>query len=500
MEALLESRFGRLRGTREGDVSIFLGVPYAGPVSGEQRWRPPTQPTPWTGERDATRGGPDAYQFSDQIPLFDCEPRPTAEDALTLNVWTPELGSGGRPIMVFMHGGGYASGGGFRELYDGQFLAREADVVVVTINYRLGILGLLASPQLREPESGLSSNWCMLDQIAALEWVRDHASEIGGDPSRVTIFGESAGGVSTGLLAVSPLARGLFQKVIVQSGAPIPISLEQAHRATAALCKELGIQETDLASLRSAPVATLKAAFPSWRDLATRQGFALRPCQDGVFLPADPLELIAAGATRDLEITVGTNRDELSIMGKLDPSIRGLDEAGLLARVASLLDSEAKASEVITRFRKAHASQGMGTTPEPLYCSIWGSYFIREGSHTFLERHVASGGQGYAYLLDWESPSADVGAAHGMELPFCFGTLETAKSAEGFAGEGPAAVALRKRMLHAWADFAHGHADPAFGPPFDPERRTTMRFGPKSGPTNAPLDWERQAWRDLPTQ
>ena len=494
MEALLETHSGRVRGRREGaDLCVFRGIPYAASSHGERRWRPPGAPSPWAGARDATRGGPDAPQFGEG-PFFDAERRYQNEDCLVLNVWTPELDAGGRPVMVFIHGGAFATGGGVRELYDGRFLAVEADVVVVTLNYRLGVLGLLASPQLRDAESGAAANWCMLDQIAALEWVRDHARAIGGDPNRVTIFGESAGGASVGLLAVSPLARGLFQRVIVQSGAPIPIPIEQADRAAASFCRELGIDEGQIESLRGAPLESLRAAYPSWQQFATHRGFALRPCMDGVFLPESPLDLIDAGATRGLEIAVGTNRDELALMPELDPAYRNIDARELSKRVAALLDSEEAAAELLQRYREMHRKMGLSREPGELYTAIGTSYFIRNGSYAYLERHVAKGGKGYAYLFDWESPKQKLGACHGLELPFCFGTLESAAGAREFAGEGPRATALRDRMLHAWADFAHGNAAAAFGPTFDAERRSTMRFGPECGPADSPLNEERDAW------
>lgn len=497
MDARLETRSGRVRGSLEDGVFVFRGVPYAGPASGEFRWRPPGAPEAWSGERDATRGGPDAQQFREQVLLFDAEDRAQAEDAPLLNVWTPELGAGGRPIMVFIHGGGFEMSGGMRALYSGQHLAMEGDVVVVTINYRLGIFGLLSSSELRDADTGVAANWLMLDQIAALKWVREHAALIGGDPNRVTIFGESAGGVSVGLLAVSPLAKGLFQKVIVQSGAPIPIPAGQAERGTEALCKQLGVAREDIASLRDLPFSKLRTAYPAWREHATRQGYALRPSQDGVVLPAPTYDLLDAGATRDLEIVVGTNRDELSIMSDLDPTVRSLDEAGLRQRIGGLLRSEARADAVIRRYQEQHEARGLGIEPPELYASINTAYFIRNDSYSYLEKHVASGGVGYAYLVDWESPQGRLRACHGIELPFCFGTLETAPGARAFAGDGAEALALRDRMLHAWAGFAHGRGRRAFGPAFDAQKRSTMCFGPDSGPVEAPLDWEREAWRGL---
>jgi len=488
----LETKSGRVRGVALAGCRAFLGVPYAEAPTGKARFRAPSAPTPWTGERDGRERGADMIQFGDGRHFFDYEDRPQSEDALTVNVWTPELAPARRPIMVFVHGGGFALGGGSRLLYDGQALTRDGDVVVVTINYRLGPLGLLAHPSLAVGDGDACGNWAILDQIAALRWVQEHAAAIGGDPDRVTLFGESAGSVSVGILCAIPQARGLFQSAIMQSGAPRTIPFEQALRATRALCDAAGVASDDPSALRTRDVDALVEASPAWLALATRNGYALRPTVDGVVLPEQPLELAAKGNTREIELVVGTNRDELNMYAG-DPGFRTIDASTLRERVGAIAGDDHDPAKLVDVYREARAERGEGTEPWQIMAAILTDAFVRRDSLRFLERHVENGGAGHAYLVDWASPTPDLGSCHGIELPFCFGTLETAPGMPKFAGEGETARALASRMVGAWSAFAHGEGRP-FGARYDLRDRSTMRFGAACGETHAPREAERRAW------
>ena len=495
MNATLETRTGRVRGVHQANCFAFRGIPYAKGPLGALRWRPPSPPEEWSGIRDALEFAPDAIQFSSGSGFFDDEARPESEDSLVVNVWTPALSPARRPIMVFFHGGGFSFGGSGRQLYDGRFLAGEGDVVVVTVNYRLGPLGLLAYPAWRDPESGVAANWLVLDQIAALRWVHEHADAIGGDPTNVTIFGESAGSVSVGMLCVAPRARGLFHKAIMQSGAPMTILPERAHHATRSLCDALNIDTDDVEALRAVPVDVIKQSQTAWLKHAVRRGYALRPVADGEVIPAAPLELAAKGATREIELVIGTNRDEMNMFALDDPSYTRLEESALPARVEALVGLDRDVKTLIATYREARAERGESIEPWRVYAAIATDDLIRLDSLQFLENHVASGGIGYSYLFDWESPNPLLGASHGMELPFCFGTLASAPGMQEFAGAGAEANRLRGNMIHAWSSFAHGEAG-AFGPAFDPNTRRCQRFGIECEVTQAPLERERIAWNE----
>ena len=474
----------------------FRGIPYAQTPTGALRWRPPVDERPWAGVRDARKLGPDAVQFGDGSGFFDDEPRPESEDSLVVNVWTPELEPARQPIMVFIHGGGFSFGGSGRQLYDGRYLASEGRVVVVSLNYRLGPLGLLTHPVLAEGDTGYAGNWALFDQIAALRWVREHAAAIGGDANAVTIFGESAGSVSVGVLCVLPEARGLFRRAIMQSGAPRTIPREQAEKAAEAYYRALGVPVTNPGALRSLSVDRLKEASQVWLDLATRKGYAPRPSVDGKLLTDEPLALAAAGATHEIELVVGTNRDELNMSAMRDPQDTRLTETELAGRVAALVGTdypELDSTTLIETYHDARAEQGLSVEAWWIFAAISSDCLVRLDSLRFLEQHIAGGGTGYAYHFDWESPNPLLGSCHGMELPFCFGTLTTAPGMAAFAGAGVEAESLRQTMIKTWCAFARGEGEP-FGPVFDTKKRSTWRLGKHCGPIAAPMEIERRAW------
>ena len=270
MHGVVEVRGGRVRGVERDGIWTFSGVPYAASPAGERRWRPPAPPEPWAGIRDCDRFGPVAPQamgFMDQALSGGGSPPESDEDCLNLNVWTPGLDGGRRPVMVWVHGGSFMTGTGSSGLYRGGHLARTEDVVVVTINYRLGLLGFLAHPALDDPgqtwldgrEWTGSGNWGLADQVAALVWVRDHIATFGGDPGNVTLFGESAGGMSVSALLAVPAAAGLFHRAVVESGPPYTCALEVATERAERLAAHLGVPCTR-ASLAGVPAEQLVAA------------------------------------------------------------------------------------------------------------------------------------------------------------------------------------------------------------------------------------------------
>ena len=362
-----------------GDLWSFSGIPYARAPVGELRWRPPLPAEAWDEVRDASTFGPIAPQ-SAAVPGITSPADPEAsephsEDCLSLNVWTPQLPETpttepgrGRPVLVFIHGGGFTSGSGSVFLYRGGNLVRNGDAVVVTINYRLGALGFLGHRGLADPD-GLVGNWGIHDQRAALLWVRDNIAAFGGDPANVTIFGESAGAFSVATLLGAPGAKGLFRRAIVQSGGVHVHSVADAERSAERMAAVLGIATCDRESLGRIPAVELVAATEEIGRRRPDPGMMplpFLPVVDGVFLPEHPLAAVANGGAMGVDLLIGTNRDELTLFGLGNPALMALDEQGTHRWVANAVP-DMSADEVIDAYRaarraRAEVGRGRGTS------------------------------------------------------------------------------------------------------------------------------------------
>lgn len=506
---------GRVRG-REGDgIWCFAGIPYASAPEGALRWRPPQPPAPWKGVRDAHEPGPIAPQAPALSGLsFPGDPTRQSEDCLSLNVWAPVGAGGERPVMIFVHGGGFTTGLGASMLYDGSHLARAGGVVVVSFNYRLGALGFLAHPDLTEshPAGRVLGNWGLLDQIAALRWVKDNISAFGGEPRNVTLFGESAGAMSVAALLAAPAARGLFHRVVMQSGPPYTQTPDRALRTGEDLAKELGVVGADRAVWESIPADELVAATQVLQTRRPDPGelpLPFLPVVDGAFLPQDPLRAVAAGAVPPVPMIVGTNRDELTLFVFSDPSLAGIDEEGLVrwvCRAVPTMPSTLGAEVVIDSYRSARACRGEPTGPRELLVAIGSDIIFRLPSLRWATAHRQHQERTFVYLFTWETPAfgGQFGAAHGLELPFVFGALAN-PFVTALAGDGSDAEKLSNRMQQAWLGFARdgtpGSGDGTTWPAWDPGARPTMVFGPVCGPVLAPRDEELSSWSPAaPTQ
>ncbi len=498
MSTIVETGLGKLAGFENDGVRVFRGIPFAKPPVGELRFCAPEKAEPWAGVRDASAYGAAAPQpplMLQMLPGFDIGAQ--AEDCLYLNVYTPVGASRAnrKPVMFWIHGGGFVIGAGSQSVYDGQHLARRGDVVVVTINYRLGVLGYL---ELGHAE-GATSNAGLLDQVMALEWVRDHIHAFGGNPDDVTIFGESAGGMSVGTLLGCPAARGLFHKAIPQSGACQAIHERDAALAvTKGILQQLGLASPDVAKLRELPVEKILGAqqMLSIQMLAGggEQLLPFQPSIDGTVLPRHPLDLVREGFARDVRLLAGTTRDEWKIFGAMDPELRQLDEAKIVARLAARVPN-ADAAKIVAGYRN--------TRPEADWASIWIAIetdrIFRIPSIRTAEAQLAHQPDTFMYLYSWESPGFGgmLGACHAIEIAFVFGCLDL-PGGEHFVGKGAAVDRLAELTMDAWLAFAKS-GDPAHSglgafPRYDTKRRATMEFGPRCSVLDDPASAERALW------
>jgi para-nitrobenzyl esterase len=498
---------GRLRGVWRGDHWSFSGIPYGRAPIGALRWRPPLEAEGWSEVRDASTFGPIAPQSAAvpgvTSPADPSSSEPHSEDCLSLNVWTPEIASApeapagpGRPVMVFIHGGGFTSGSGSVFLYRGGQLVRNGDAVVVTINYRLGALGFLGHRDLADPD-GLLGNWGLQDQLAALRWVQDNIAVFGGDRGNVTIFGESAGGFSVATLLGLPAAKGLFRRAIVQSGGIHVHSVEEAARRGDRLAALLGVPSCTREALQPVPAVELVAATEEMGKRSPDPGMIplpFLPVVDGVLLPDHPLAAVAHGAAAGIDLLVGTNRDELTLFGLGNPALMALDADGVTRWVDNAVP-DMSAVEVVEAYRSARASRGESVEPHALWVAIGTDVVFRWPSLQLAAAHGAHGAPAYVYLFDWESPAFGgiLGSCHALELPFVFGAVGL-PAVQVFSGEGPAVDTLSAQMQGAWLSFAAtgdpSHEGIGSWRPWEPDHRATMIFGARTRLESAPSDEE----------
>ncbi len=495
---------GVLQGQLEGGIWVFRGVSYAHVAGAGGRWRAAEPPTPWTGTRVAATWGPIAPQ-TPPVPGFSFPHDPTTsdEDCLNLNVWTPQIDDGRRPVLVWLHGGGFTTGTGSSALFAGDRLASKG-VVVVTINYRLGALGLLAHPDLVSDDGGWG-NWSLRDQILALEWVRENIAGFGGDPDNVTLFGESAGAMSISNLLAASDASGLFHRAVLQSGPPATASPRWATRRAERLAGHLGVDVGAMATLRDVAVERLVEATQRLAVEAPSEGglpLALLPVVDGVLLDRPPGELIVDGAAASVPILLGTTRDECALFTTADHGDPSVDDARVAHRLSEFVGPAA--ADVVDAYRSARLARGEPVTGRDLWTAVTTDYVFRLPLQALAAAHAKYQSKTYSYLFTWESPFLNgmFGSCHGIEIPFVFGTVHDA-GVQVFTGGGPGAEALSEQMQEAWIAFARD-GDPscdAMGswPAYDPVRRPTMVLGPDGGVEDDPRRSERLIWEETRT-
>ena len=436
---------GALQGSIDGGLRVFKGVPYAAAPVGANRWKPP-QPAPrWEGVRPATGFGPACIQPTRGQPnLYSVDLGPTSEDCLTLNVWAPAKAEK-TPVLVWIHGGALVSGSSKEPLYDGARLAGRG-VVVVSINYRLGVFGYLAHPELSaESIKGVSGNYGLLDQIEALKWVQANIAAFGGDPANVTIAGESAGGLSVMYLMASPLAKGLFAKAIAQSAYMIstPELKRAAHGAPAAeqagLALGAALKAPSIADLRGLPAQALS-------DASAKVGFSPFGAVDGLVLPAQLIEVFDKGRQANVPILAGFNSGEirsLLILAPPEPASPAAYEATIRERYGDLAD------DFLRLYPKSDMRESiLATSRDALYG--W-------TAERLARSQTALGQASYLYLFDHGYPAMDalgLHAFHASELPYVFGNRDRTPPLWPRLPKTSDEAALSDAMVDYWTSFA----------------------------------------------
>ena len=496
MSIITQTTYGAVEGEQRPGHVAFRGIPYAAPPIGSRRFAAPEPPEPWASVRPARAFGASAIQGEAFAPGAGAE-GPTSEDCLYLNVFTPGADQRRRPVLVFVHGGGFIVGSSSSPLYDGGRLAEFGDQVVVTFNYRLGALGYLCLGE-AGARWGLAANAGILDQVFALCWVKDNIERFGGDPTNVTVFGESAGGSSVILMMAMPAAAGLFARAIAQSPA---MSLNLAEPETAVqygeeLLAALEIPLADSSRLRDLPAAAIRAAQVGVRG---RPGdwLGFFPVLDPVTLPESPQTAFAAGRGARVPLISGSNRDEWNLfdLPSREDEERAIDLQETLCAKGFPHHAADRLPRLLEIYRKSRVEKGLPHHDAALLRAVLGDLRFRLPSVRTAELHSAQGLPTYSYFFNYSSPGlhGTLGACHALELPFVFGTLD-APMQDRFAGTGPAVQALSADMMRAWSSFARSGSPGDDWPEFDAVRRITRVFDTPSRVEEAPFDEERAAW------
>jgi para-nitrobenzyl esterase len=490
-----ETAYGKIKGISDNHGHAFKGVPYGRAPTGKLRLRPPLAPVPWTGERDCTEFGPASPQTNADLALMGApdvmgllfdppEWLVRDEDCLNLNVWTPALDGAKRPVMVWLHSGGFFSGTASTHKCSGAKLAEGGDVVVVTVNHRLGLLGFLHLGDLGGEDYRYSGNAGLLDLVAALEWIRDHIAAFGGDPDNVTIFGESGGGGKVNALTMTPLAKGLFHKAILQSGCWLRYwSRDDATALARRVLDELGLTPETLSQIDELPlerIAAAQTAVMGWlmQQPASLDGAQTDRCYgpvcDGDIIPLQPHEPGAADLWRDVPLLIGTTKDEGTFMLSGDPEFPNVSDDGLIARLDGMFGPAGR------DMLAAHQRIQPGATAGVIYSAIATELFLRMPSIVTAERKAETGAAPvFMYHFTYETSvlGGRLGATHGIDIPFVFDTVDV----DPLAGVDPRRFDLAVQVRDAWASFARtgapGHAGLPDWPAYDLERRATMTLG-----------------------
>jgi para-nitrobenzyl esterase len=498
-QAIVSIKSGKLEGNVEDGLYIFKGIPYAAPPIGNLRWMPPQPVKAWSGVRPAKKFGAIAPQnpmpmAAPGMPVFD---EPKDEDCLFLNIWTPGLDDARRPVMLWIHGGAFIIGSGTEPFLEGGKLAKRGDIVLVSINYRLGALGFINLKEITGGKIPATGNEGMLDQVAAVEWAHDNIAAFGGNPDNITVFGFSAGGMSTGTLLGMPLARGKFHKAINRSGAANVVGqLDAAVKISEKFIKIFSLNSKNIDALRK---LTTQQLLDGQQELGTKlreSEYRLTPFQpvvDGKVLPEYPMEAIKKGSAKNVAIMSGNTLDELKATSAMDPTMRNLDEAGLLKRLNDILPPD-MVPGLVSTYRDSLKKRGSKADPLDILGTINTDLMFRISTIRLVEAQRDNGVPAYNYLFTYKSPAMGgvLGAMHGLDNPFLFGNIDPA-----FCGSGPEVENLAIKIQDSCAAFART-GDPSCASigkwPVYGKNRMTMILDKNTRVEAAPYEAERRAW------
>jgi para-nitrobenzyl esterase len=491
---VVETAAGKVRGFAKDKVYGFRGVPYGASTAGTGRFMPPAKPQPWTGVKDCIELGGRSPQVMPGIEppevLATDRREALSEDCLVVNVWSQGL-TGKRPVMVWLHGGGFVGGSAGFSIYDGANLARKRDVVVVGVNHRLNAFGYLYLAEIGGPKYAQSSNVGQMDIVAVLEWVRDNIARFGGDPGNVTIFGQSGGGAKVSTLLAMPSAKGLFHRAIVQSGAALRgTPKDVATKNATAFLAALGLKPNQVDELQKMPMDKVIAG------LRGPAGAAFGPVVDGHTLPSHPFDPAAPEVSANVPLLLGSTEDEMGFFagGPLFPyALDPLDDAGLKTNLKKFLRADdAGTAKVIDVYKKTHP----GISDIDVFLRASADVGIRSTVLAEADLKTAQGkAPAYVYYFSWRSPVRDgkMKSYHTLEIPFVF---ENVDEAQTMTGTGQDRYALQDTMGEAWTNFARTGNPSGKGvgmwPAYNTSQRPTMLLGSQCKVVNDPNKEERQ--------
>ena len=503
-EPIVTTKAGKIVGEEREGLYIFRGVPYAAAPLGDKRWLPPTSLMPWTGVKEAKKYAAVAPQIEAPQGLWQVVAGQTqSEDCLYLNIWTLGLDNGKRPVMVWIHGGGFVEGASSQAGYRGHILARRGNAVIVTINYRLGALGFLSLNDVTAGRIASTGNEGLHDQVAALHWIKENISAFGGDPERVTIFGESAGGMSIGCHLASPASRGLFHRAILQSGAASTVqSKAGVDRIAEVFLDTLGVKNTDIRGLQTVPTAKIVDCQKEFLNKVRTQKLGImampfQPVVDGKVLPQHPLAAIREGASTDIPVVIGTTLDEYQFFMQPNPTMETLTDEGLVKIISGFIPAD-YAAGMVDIYRRARKARGVSVNNKDIFSAIQTDHVFRTPAIRLAEAKRNHKQSAYHYIFTWPSAVADgrLGACHAIDVPFTWGSIEPT-----FSGTGPKADALVKNLQSSWlamADKGNPGCDALGEWPKYGVKRETMILGDKCCVENDPMSEERRAWEGVP--
>jgi len=510
--AIADTTTGKVRGYIRNGIYTYKGIPYGDTTAESGRFQPPQKAKPWIGVRSSMQygrvcpqGPRGSWNADEESWLFLYDDGVQGEDCLRVNIWTPGLdGHQKRPVMIWLHGGGFVSGSSQEHRsYDGERLSRRGDVVVVSLNHRLGPLGYLNLTAYGEQYAS-SAHLGMLDIIAALEWVRDNIANFGGDPGNVTIFGQSGGGGKVGNLMAMPTAQGLFHRAIVQSGSFLrAVTPDRSAILTQAMLDELNLSPSQVDQLQTVPLQKMIAAGDAallkthppvplvWSHVADQLGWG--PVMDGKLLPRHPFDPAAPAISARVPMLIGTTLNEFNTSLN-HPEYEAMTEAEVEKRLGNMYGNDPE--RIAQVFRASHP----GAKPFDI-CSLAMTAQVRQGAVIQAMRKTAQGTPAYLYWFTWKTPVLDgrPRSIHCCELPFCFDNTDRS---ENLTGGGPAPRELAANVSEAWIQFARSgnpnHHGLPHWPAFSAETCPTMIFDTQCRMQNNPDKEERQALATTP--